>query len=403
MDVTPLRGLDVEHGRELHNGIIRRILEVVAGLESRLPGEAPFFLAEEDRDSILLFVSPLSSGGAEGDEELARLFDRIAEEIDRLRRQFPSLGRILLPVGRAMRLNEIAWQAHGQVLELIRRARPELAHPVSAEETALTYQLAREDIDTVFQPIVELETRSIVGLEALSRGPRGSRFETPSALLACAEDVGLLNELVRVCWRRAIAGSRGIPKSRKVFLKVLPSSLEDPELCGPPLFQRLDEASIAPEQIVLEISERFAVLNYARFRDRLGALRALGVRAAIDNMGSGYSGLDKLVELNPDYVLRKAPPRHRARLPHQLGQERDDSDDKANGRQRRRTARRARGRDTGWAPLPERLRGAAWARFPVRTTRRSSTLGGRCLTRMSLAKPDEDGLFARARVGEGRP
>lgn len=170
------------------------------------------------------------------------------------------------------------------------------------EEAALSELIASANIEAVFQPVVELETRSIVGFEALMRGPQGSPFEKPTLLFAQALDAGLPTELDLVCHRRAIASAREMPSSKRLFLKVLASSFEDRELCGERWLQQVEDAGMEASQVVLEISERVAVFDYQLLRERLDGAREHGVHVAIDNVGSGHSGFDEIVELRPDYI-----------------------------------------------------------------------------------------------------
>src|SRR4051794_34749875 len=79
---------------------------------------------------------------------------------------------------------------------------------------------------TVFQPIVDLETRATIGYEALARGPRGSTLEGAAALFGAAARVGVLSELDRACRRTALenAEAAGLSPSLLLFLNAEPAT-----------------------------------------------------------------------------------------------------------------------------------------------------------------------------------
>jgi EAL domain-containing protein (putative c-di-GMP-specific phosphodiesterase class I) len=78
--------------------------------------------------------------------------------------------------------------------------------------------------------------------------------------------------------------------------------LRDPELCGGGLRRAAAGAGLLPAELVLEVTERVAVEQRRSYRDALQELKADGFGIAIDDMGAGYSSLQALVEIEPDYM-----------------------------------------------------------------------------------------------------
>jgi EAL domain-containing protein (putative c-di-GMP-specific phosphodiesterase class I) len=76
----------------------------------------------------------------------------------------------------------------------------------------------------------------------------------------------------------------------------------DPEFQGPPLLRLLEELGLRPERVVLEITEKYAIENYALFAEALEEFTRLGFQIAVDDVGAGYSGLEKIAHLNPRYL-----------------------------------------------------------------------------------------------------
>jgi EAL domain-containing protein (putative c-di-GMP-specific phosphodiesterase class I)/GGDEF domain-containing protein len=145
-----------------------------------------------------------------------------------------------------------------------------------------------------FHPIVLAETGEIFGYEALARGvPRNLR--SPEVMFEVAAEADLVWELSRLCRARALAGAKDLLQGDQLlFVNVDPHDFADPG------FGVLD--SIDPRRIVLEITERTAIKDYPKFRERLRSFRERGFRFAVDDAGSGYAGLGSIANLEPDFI-----------------------------------------------------------------------------------------------------
>jgi EAL domain-containing protein (putative c-di-GMP-specific phosphodiesterase class I) len=185
---------------------------------------------------------------------------------------------------------------HGLVHELLDQVR-ETNH--AREERALKRARIRSVIDNggldiVFQPIVDLDSRAVVGHEALSRfriGPtRG-----PSQWFAEAHEVGLGGELELWAVKLACERSRALPKGTFMAVNVSPVTAERPAL--------LDLLSCANvDHVVLEVTEHAPVQDYPRFRVAISRMRERGARLAIDDAGAGFASLRHILELNAELI-----------------------------------------------------------------------------------------------------
>lgn len=149
----------------------------------------------------------------------------------------------------------------------------------------------REAFLPVFQPIVELAGRTVVGYEALSRFADGSR---PEEVFAAAARCGLAIELESATLEAALDASAPLPGSAWLNLNVSAELV----LRGQPLASILGRRG---GQIVLELTEHVEVTDYSALR---AALERLGpaVRLAVDDAGAGFASLRHILELRPDYV-----------------------------------------------------------------------------------------------------
>ncbi len=162
--------------------------------------------------------------------------------------------------------------------------------------------LRERTITTLFQPIFRMPQRTIIGYEALSRGPAGTYLEPAENLFGFAERSGLLGEVEQLCVERALSCAHRLPLGATVFLNLSFVGLEHLEGEGRGLAALVRQAGWSPREFVLEITERTFAESPERVRQRMRTLRQQGFRIAIDDMGTGYSSLNAVADLQPDYI-----------------------------------------------------------------------------------------------------
>ena len=155
---------------------------------------------------------------------------------------------------------------------------------------------------TVFQPIVDLRDGKVLGYEALSRGPAGTVFERPQAMFRASAKAGLEAELDRRCREAALDGLRTLAAPGKAFLNTLPHGLADDAEQQAELLDALQDVALAPQDLVLEFSERDAQPDPEFFAERLGRLKTCGFGIALDDIGTGYANQAVLETLRPDFL-----------------------------------------------------------------------------------------------------
>lgn len=164
--------------------------------------------------------------------------------------------------------------------------------------------LAERDLRPVFQPVLDIRKREIVGYEALIRGPVGGELEFPDVLFAVAEETGLTLELENLCLETIFSRLPRAVRGKKLFVNA------SPRLLGHSVFldeRNLDGIRRAHSDVVLEISEKEVVHDYRAFRRTVDQLRAAGLQLAIDDAGSGYSGLEAILQIRPEYIKVAMP------------------------------------------------------------------------------------------------
>ncbi len=169
-------------------------------------------------------------------------------------------------------------------------------------QDSLNALLNSQAILTVFQPIVDLNQRSALGFEALTRGEPGNLLQRPDMMFDTAFRCQRLSDLEQLCLSSALKTFREQDSDALLFINICPESMIQKPAMLNDTVRIVRESGIRPEQLVLEISERFPVDNTAELQQALVQYKEEGFAIAIDDLGSGYSGLKLWSDIHPDYV-----------------------------------------------------------------------------------------------------
>ena len=168
--------------------------------------------------------------------------------------------------------------------------------------SALTQILAQRSLSTLFQPIISLSERRILGYEALTRGPSNSPLHSPIPLFAVARQSARLSELEVLSRQSACRRFSEQQLPGLLFLNISPETLLEPEHQPGRTLQLLETYGIAPSQVVIELTEQAPIDDFALLHTALHHYRSMGFSIALDDLGAGYSSLRLWSELRPDYV-----------------------------------------------------------------------------------------------------
>jgi EAL domain-containing protein (putative c-di-GMP-specific phosphodiesterase class I)/CheY-like chemotaxis protein len=176
--------------------------------------------------------------------------------------------------------------------ELARQLPEEDSEGRRAEE--LRHALRGCGLMMVFQPIVELRTSRVVGMEALARFAL-QPWREPAAWFEEARAAGVLVDLELVTARMALNQIHRLPSDAFLALNVSPSTAASPE------FIRVVHSSPS-KRLVIEVTEHARVEDYESLKETIQAIRRLGTRLAIDDAGAGFASLQHVVRLQPDFI-----------------------------------------------------------------------------------------------------
>jgi sensor c-di-GMP phosphodiesterase-like protein len=174
--------------------------------------------------------------------------------------------------------------------------------------------IERSELQVLYQPIVDLSTRRIVGAEALARwtDEEGNVVE-PDVFVSIAEKLGFVGGITKVVLHRVLHDFTKTFHNHPSFrlsVNVAGADLVDPNFL-PMLDELLRKARVRPGNLVIEITERSAANGEAAM-ETIRNLRRMGHSIHIDDFGTGNSNLDKLLYLFADTIKTRPSPRSSA-------------------------------------------------------------------------------------------
>lgn len=154
------------------------------------------------------------------------------------------------------------------------------------------------EISMAFQPIVNTTTRQVFAQEALVRGPDRAPAST---ILARVHD-GNRYQFDQACRIKAVQLAAKLGVQSALSINFMPNAVYQPERCIRTTLEAAVACNFPVERIVFEITEGEKVEDTGHLRSIVQHYRSRGFRTAIDDFGAGYSGLNLLAELQPDFI-----------------------------------------------------------------------------------------------------
>ena len=172
-----------------------------------------------------------------------------------------------------------------------------------AGDSGLSQILAEGTIRTFYQPVVSLNRCTVIGYEALVRGPENHILHSADLLFAAADASGQRIALEKICCLKAVENFRSdIANKQRLSINLSALFLENmPEFPGE-LLEHVKAAGLKPKQIIIELTERDEFSSFEKLNRSFQRYRQQGFELALDDVGAGYSGLQLWCELKPDIV-----------------------------------------------------------------------------------------------------
>lgn len=172
------------------------------------------------------------------------------------------------------------------------------------------YDWVRDALDenwlfSLFHPIIAAETGTVFAYEALirARQPETAKIIGAGPIIEAAVTLNLEHVLDQRARQTALrnAADLQIP-GLKLFINFMPNTIYDPEVCLRTTMETAQECGIDFSQLVFEVVETENIPDMKRLKTILDYYRSRGVGTAVDDMGAGFSSLQYLTALRPDFV-----------------------------------------------------------------------------------------------------
>lgn len=186
-------------------------------------------------------------------------------------------------------LHTFAEVAAGIIQPDVERAKEE-----AASRSRIENLLEADQLNMVWQPIMDLENERMVGVETLARFPKGPHNGPPGWFQEAA-DVGLAEALETTAVRKGLEALPDLPADQYIACNATAAAVLDGGLVD-----LLEQMPL--ERIVLEITEHDVVEDYEALEAALAPLRKKGLRLAVDDAGAGYASFRHILSLRPDII-----------------------------------------------------------------------------------------------------
>lgn len=167
-------------------------------------------------------------------------------------------------------------------------------------EVGLKKAMVEQELRIVFQPILEVRSRTTKSYEALLRWDFRGQAVSPELIIEIAEQLQFINELGNWVLIKALQEAKqNLPKNSCIAVNISPIQFKQVNFVQN-ITNALARENFAPSKLIIEITESALLKDYEEARGKLSALRAKGIQIAIDDFGTGHSSLDRISELAVD-------------------------------------------------------------------------------------------------------
>ncbi len=310
ISVGDRRLIESVYGWEVYDGLLAAAGKYFeSSLDFLLPQGSILAVAGVHSDAFTLFV-PSGTGGREIDAgSLAMIASALGEGLeDSLSSQDSPASDLSteVRVGAALLTDNPFHRFERCVYRALDEARTIAERPREAERLTWLSELQRllrsENVSSVFQPVVDLESGDTVAMEAYSRGPSNTVFALPRVMFSVGREAGVVGELDRVCRHRAIESLAGSAQTPVLFLNTTAESLMDPDWCSAEMLAALERAGLDPSKVVLDVCESEIGPDPMIYQEAIETLKSVGFKISIDDVGSGPRSSLVVEKLRPDFL-----------------------------------------------------------------------------------------------------
>jgi diguanylate cyclase (GGDEF)-like protein len=313
LDVDDFKFINDHHGHPHGDEVLRRVAEV---LREARPGDRPYRIGGDEFALLLMHTD--SAGARTLARRLGRSFREAGLEVSigvsamRLgRSESPELGRADTLQAAAGRADTLRAEADAALYEAKRAGGDRSAHFEDIRERVVVTSTEKKEavralideggLTTVFQPIWDFTAERVLGVEALMRPDPTYGLSGAAEAFDVAEQLGHVHQLDMLCVEHALRSVGELADGVLLFVNLSPHTLDLDAAQNDWVRLAVQRAGLSPERVVIEVTERFGGRTAAVVKC-LQRLRGQGFQIALDNVGTGNSGLEMLRNVEADFV-----------------------------------------------------------------------------------------------------
>jgi len=310
LDVDDFKFINDHHGHPHGDSVLRHVAEV---LREARPGDRPYRIGGDE--FALLLAHTDSDGARTLARRLSHSFTEAGIEVSVGVSALRSGGLESSVAGRespaAGRADTLRAEADAALYEAKRQGGHRSAHFDDIRERVVVTSTAKKEavralideggLTTVFQPIWDFAAETLLGVEALMRPDPAYGLSGSGEAFDVAEQLGRVHQLDVLCVESAL---RTVPELRDgvlLFINLSPHTLDLDSARNDWVRLAVQGAGRSPSQVVIEVTERFGGRTAAVVKC-LQRLRKQGFQIALDNVGTGNSGLEMLRKVEAEFV-----------------------------------------------------------------------------------------------------
>jgi diguanylate cyclase (GGDEF)-like protein len=296
LDVDDFKLINDRHGHPHGDAVLKRVAKVLRGTR---PGDRPYRTGGDE------FALLLSHADIDGTRTLAARLSRDLTEAAVV----VSMGVGVLRPGTSA--ETMRAEADGALYEAKRQGGNRVTYfedvgervvvTTSEKKEAVRRLIDEGRLTTYFQPIWNLDNEKLVGVEALARPDRSYGLSGPAEAFDIAEQLGRVHQLDVLCAENAVRTAPGLGPNVLLFVNLAPLTLDLDSEGGDWLLAAVEQAGLSPGHVVVEVTERFGGRTSSVIAS-LQRLRQQGFLLAVDDVGTGNSGLEMLSKLDAEFV-----------------------------------------------------------------------------------------------------
>ncbi len=313
LDLDDFKGVNDTHGHLMGDQLL---IAIARRLE--LATRSTDTLCRLGGDEFLYLAEGLATAG-EAEEVANRLLDVLTEpftfndfDLD----QHVSIGVVVFD-GSSPNFKECVQRADVALYEAkrLRRGRHLVFDPSMHQSAIDRFSLVQElrhallagDLSMYYQPIFNLATTEVVGFEALMRWRHAAQgWITPDVFIPLAEQSDLILELGAFAMREAVAAASSWKSEDGAAGPYVTVNLSAHQFYSPGLITMIEnelaDSALESNRLIVEITERVALLDATETMNTIRQLTGIGVGIALDDFGTGYSSLSYLALLSPSII-----------------------------------------------------------------------------------------------------